>query len=225
MRAKNLSIVSALLIALISGCGSDDTRPVNPPPVDTTVNKPAPSGAAVFSPSLESLKTHLVNSKTQIDGALATLAKLTSPNTPAADLRSLYNTYGDQLARITQQAEQLRYDADAMRQKRQEYFTAWEQRETDVTNPSIRSAMESRKARLRAAHERISTTSLAAKEAYEPLMRDLQDVRRFLGTDLSPASTAMLGDVSKKANADAATVKQKIDAVIAELDTVIGAAN
>jgi hypothetical protein len=75
---------------------------------------------------------------------------------------------------------------------------------------------------LRARHERITTASLAARDAFGPFMRDLQDVRKFLATELSPATTSMLGDVSRKANADGANVKQKIDAVIVELDAVAG---
>jgi hypothetical protein len=170
--------------------------------------------------SLESLKSDLTDSKSQIDAALGSLNKLTDPKTPAADLRGTYDAYSDQLARITQNSEKLRAEAEAMRNERAAYFARWEEKAATIDNPSIRASADARKARIRSGYERITTASLTAKDAYDPFMRDLQDVRKFLGGDLSPASVSMLGDVSKKANADGANVKQKIDAIIAELDAV-----
>jgi hypothetical protein len=110
-----------------------------------------------------------------------------------------------------------------MRDARATYFAKWEAKNAEIDNPAIRASAEARQARLRAAHERITTASLAARDAYEPFMKDLNDIRKFLATEVSPQSTAMMADATRKANADGAVVKRKIDAVTAELDAVIGA--
>jgi hypothetical protein len=201
---------------------SSDTRQVEAPPPSPEANTARAAGASLQAPTLATFKSELGDSKAQIDGALATLNKLTDPRTPASELRGTYDTYADQLARITQHAQQMKQEAERMRDSRAAYFAKWEEKAAEIDNPSIRASAEARKNRLRASHDRITTASLAARDAYEPFMRDLQDVRKFLATELSPATTSMLGDVSKKANADGATVKQKIDAVITELDTVTG---
>jgi hypothetical protein len=209
---------AALLLNAV-GCGSD-SRQVEAPPVQPADNSARAAGASMQAPTLDTFKAELTDKKAQIDGALATLNKLTDPRTPASELRGTYDTYADQLARITQHSQQMKQEAERMRDERAAYFARWEDKAAEIDNPSIRASAEARKNRLRAAHDRITTAALAARDSYDPLMRDLQDVRKFLATELSPATTAMLGDVGKKANADGANVKQKIDAVIAELDAV-----
>lgn len=218
-----LFATAALMIA--SGCGSDTRQVEAPPPsqsqaVSQSANSARAARASMAAPTLDSFKADLTEGKSQIDAALASLNRLTDPKTPASDLRPAYDAYSDQLARITQQAEKIKREADTMRDARSSYFAKWEAKAAEIDNPTIRASAENRKARLRAAHDRITSKSLEARDAYEPLMRDLQDVRKFLAAELSPATASMLGDVSTKASASGANVKQKIDAVIAELDTV-----
>jgi hypothetical protein len=212
-----------------SGCGSD-SRPVEAPPVQpprSSSAPPAPMGGGMASPasftpasSMEILKGDLAASTKEIDGALASLNKLTNPQTSAADLPMAFNDYSDHLSRLNQASEKMKMEADSMRATRAEYFAKWEQKTGEIDNPNIRASAEARKNRLRAGYQRITDASVAAKDAYEPFMRDLQDVRKYLSADLTPQSVSMLGDVSKKANADGAVVKQRINAVIAELDAV-----
>jgi hypothetical protein len=174
------------------------------------------------TPSVAQFKAELIQGNADIDKVLATLGKLTDPQTPPAELRSTFDAYSDQLARMTQRSEQLRREAEQMRDSRAAYFAKWEEKAAEIDNPSIRASVEARKARLRAAHDRITTGALAARDAYEPFMRDLQDVRKYLAADLSPSSVQMLGDVGKKANTEGAVVKQRVNAVVAELDAVEG---
>src|SRR6185503_1292794 len=115
-------------------------------------------------------------------------------------------------------------EAEAMRAKRNEYFARWEEKVSEIDNPNIRASAEAKRARLRESHDRITTASAQAKDAYEPFMRDLQDTRRFLGGDLNRQSVSMLGEVQKKATANGATVKEKLGVVIRELDAIEAAA-
>jgi hypothetical protein len=214
---------TALTAALACGCGSD-SRPVKAPPVQAqTVQAESTartSSAMVPSPSLAQLKGELVQGNADIDKVLGTLHMLTDPQTPPSELRPTYDAYSDQLARMTQRSAQVRRDAEQMRDSRDAYFAKWEEKAATIDNPSVRASAEARKSRLRAAHERITTNALAARDAYEPFMRDLQDVRKYLASELSPTSVQMLGDVSKKADADGAVVKQRVNAVIRDLDAV-----
>jgi hypothetical protein len=216
--------VAATAAAFVCGCGSpSQTLPVKAPPVQQ--DAAARTSAAVMqAPSAGQFKSELTQSKSEIDRLVATLGALTDPNTPPSALRPTYDAYADQLARMTQRSQQMKREAEQMRDARAAYFAQWEEKAAQIDNPSVRASAEAGKARLRAAHERITSASLAARDAYEPFMRDLQDVRRYMAADLSPTSLQMLGDVGKKAGADGATVKQRIDAVIAELDAVEGGA-
>ena len=239
MRLASTRAAAAALVAMSGvGCGSD-SRPVNaPPPRDTTAvaatapppqpppqppsHSPPPRASRV-SPSAAGLKDFragLVESQRQIDATLASLRELTNPDT--ADLRAAYNRYCDQLARMNHHAVELRREADAMRASRDQYFGRWEDRVTQIDNPTIRNSAEARRKRLRDAHEEIITTSGEARDAYGPFMKDLQDIKKFLAADLSGGAIADLKEASKKVQEDGAVVNARIGAVIETLDAVQG---
>jgi hypothetical protein len=218
----------ALLLIALGGCGSSDTRPIEAPPPAPKQAQSTPSAAAVSSanavtaaavaPSSAAFRQELTASSQQIDRVLASLNVLADPGTQ--DLRAAYNDYSDQLARMNGHADQLKREADAMRASQKEYFAAWEQKVAQIDNPTIRAAADARRARIRDSQERIAADTLDARDAYGPFMRDLQDVRKFLGSDLSKQNTSLLGDVQTKARGSGATVKSKLSAIIAELDSI-----
>ena len=225
---KRAALLSCVLLGFAAGCGSD-SRPPNPPPAqpktssssaNTSANTSMARSDSLASPTMDAFRADLVQSQHQIDSVTASLADMTSPS--QTDLRAAYDKYCDQLARMQQHSETMRREADAMRASRDSYFGTWEQKLTDIDNPTIRASAEARRRRLRDAHERITTTSLAARDAYQPFMKDLQDVRKYLAADLSKSSVADLGDASRKVQGDGAAVRDKIGAVIRVLDEVQG---
>ena len=220
-----VTIVSSLgvsaLVVLAGGCASD-SREVNAPPVRTSGGTSStPSAARSSSPAaagLENFRAGLVSGQEQIDKTLASLAELTDPN--QTDLRGAYDRYCDNLARMNEHAQTMKREADAMRASRDDYFGKWEEKVTEIDNPTIRQSAEARRKRLRDAHERIITTSGEARDAYQPFMKDLQDIKKFLASDLSKGGIADLKDAAKKVQADGVVVKQKIGAVVETLDSV-----
>ncbi|HQY87805.1 MAG TPA: DUF2959 family protein, partial [Tepidisphaeraceae bacterium] len=158
------------------GCSSD-SKPVEAPPA-----QPAPAKietAKVTSGNgITNFRDGLIAGQQQIDLTLASLAALTDPQ--QTDLRGAYNTYCDQLARMRETSQSLKVEADAMRSSRDVYFANWEDKVSDIDNPTIRASAEARRKRLQSAHEEIITSSSAAKDAYVPFMKDLEDVRKYL---------------------------------------------
>lgn len=167
---------------------------------------------------ISGFKQGLIQSEQQIDGTLAALATLTDPAT--TDLRGAYDKYCDQLARMRQHEQTMKTEADAMKASRAEYFGAWEDKASEIDNPTIRASAEARRKRLRDAHERITTAAGEARDAYVPFMKDLEDIRKYLAADLTKSSVADLGDAAKKVQASGSAVRGKIDAVITTLDSV-----
>ena len=211
-------------------------RPAPPPaqqqqPVARAQPAPAPApmpqatvAGATVSASANSpaqLRADLVAGKEQIDRTMSALAAVSDPNQP--NLQAAYRTYCDELDKLSAHQQRLAAEAEAMRQARTTYFARWDERVSDIDNPTIRAAAEERRTRLRNAQERISTDAGQARDAYRPLMSDLQDVRKFLDGDLSKDTTAVLGPATTKAQKDAQVVKERIDVVIADLDAVQGA--
>jgi hypothetical protein len=193
-----------------------------PTKAGATAAPAAASVAAARANTAASLRQELNASKEQIDRTLASLNELAEPG--QADLKGAYKRYSENVDLLDRQAQRARMDADSMRQARAQYFSQWQATMAETDNPTLRQAAADRRARLRAGEERIVTAAGDLKESYDPFMRDLQDVRKFLADDLSADRASILGPLAKKSNQSGATVKHKIDALIAEVDAVEGPA-
>jgi len=221
-----IPVIGGLLLL----CGCADTREVNAPPPSQNPSPVTSAGsvsaqgasASMGATSAAAFRTDLVAGQQQVDKSLAALRTLTDPAT--TDLRAAYDNYSNQLARMNEHAETLRREAQAMRDSRAEYFARWEEKVSDIENPTIRATAEAKRAKLRQSHERIATATVQVRDAYESFTRDLQDVRKFLGGELSKQSVSMLGDVQRKATQSGGTVKDKIGVIVAELDAIDAAA-
>lgn len=212
--AEGLIIVAACAIPL--GCA--DSKPVSAPPPQAPVAK-APTAAARPA-GMPTFKSSLVESQKEIDDILASLNTLATPG--QTDLRGSYDKYCNNLGQMNDHAQALKVEADAMRASRDDYFGKWEEKVTEIDNPTIRASAEARRKRLRDAHEKIVTASSEAKDAYVPFMKDLEDIRKYLANDLSSSSIADLGDAIKKVQTDGAVVKGKIATIVSTLDSVQG---
>jgi len=209
-------LIAVGAMALISGCESD-TRPVNAPPPQMK-ETPPPQADQLRPQNLDTFRSTLAQSNAQIGSTLAALSDLTRPD--QENLQAAYNKYCDQLAMVQQNSESLKRQTDMMRQSRDSYFGAWEEKVEEINNPTIRASAEARRKRLRDAHEQIVTASGEARDAYVPFMKDLQDIRKYLSTDLSRSSVADLKDAAAKVQVDGRAVRGKIDAIIATLDNI-----
>ena len=212
------TLAAAMTVA--TGCSSSE-KVQAPPPKKSTPAAPAGARSAPgpLSP-MQAFRGDLVAGEAQINSTLNSLSTLTDPKT--TDLRAAYDNFSNEIAKTNDLADKIKREANQMRTAKDQYFASWEEKVTDIDNPTIRASAEARRARMRDAQERIVSKSMAVRDSYEPFMKDLQDVKKYLGPDLSKDSIADIGDAVKKVQADGATVKQKIEAVVAELDAVQG---
>jgi flagellar biosynthesis/type III secretory pathway protein FliH len=220
----------ALAVSLAAGCGSSsESRPVNAPPVASSSSSSSSSKArpAAGTPSRSAaaeavgpthMRADLMKGKQHVNSALSQLRLLTNPTT--TDLNAPFNKYSNDLAALEQHAEKMRKESDKMRESRSEYFATWEDKVSEIDNPTIRASAEARRSRLRDAQERLTTKSGEVRDAYAPLMRDMQDVRKFLAGDLSKQSVSMVSDAANKVQQSGDVLNQKIDALVAELDAL-----
>jgi hypothetical protein len=176
------------------------------------------AAAVKHAESAQQLRADLVASKDQVDRSLAALKDLTDPN--QADLTAAYKRFNEQVTRMNQQSQKVKIEADAMRQAREAYFAKWDARLAATENPTIRAESESKRARLRAGQEKIAADAASAREAYQPFIIDLEDTRKFVGTDVSKEAVSVLGPTAKKAQQDGTLLKQRLDTIIADLDAI-----
>jgi Protein of unknown function (DUF2959) len=234
-----VTFVTALLggaaLVFAGGCASDsvEVKPPPPKPKSAQPNPPAgepaapgtsaaatPAAALAAADGLDSFRAELASGQRQIDKTLASLDQLTDPN--QGDLRGAYDRYCDDLARLGEHAANVKSEADAMRASRDAYFAKWEAKASATDNPTIRASADARRERLREANQKIVSASADVRDAYQPFMKDLEDIKKFLATDLSKDGVAYVNNAAKKVRADGPVVKEKISTLIRTLDTVEG---
>ena len=59
-------------------------------------------------------------------------------------------------------------------------------------------------------HDALAATLSDIGSQLQPFMSNMQDLKSFLGTDLSPVNVGKAGDMIQKSQADALALKEKI---------------
>ena len=139
---------------------------------------------------------------------------------PGTDLGTQYKQFVKEVKSTDKQAKKLRDRADKMNAQNGAYFEAWDKDLETIQNPDIRKRSEERRAAAFDSYKKIDTVMQSANESLDPFLADLRDIQRYLGNDLTAAGIAAISDVVKKADANASTVQERIDAVVAEIDRV-----
>ena len=180
----------------------------------------AKAAQAKAANSPQQFRTSLLAGKAQVDRTLQSLTALTSPT--QADLQTAYKNFGQQVDLMKQHAAQAKVDSDAMRQSREAYFAKWDQRVAQTDNPTIRAEADAMRTRLRTEQEKLIADAALTKETYDPFITDLEDTQKFLAGGLTNDAVAALGPTVKKAQENGKLLKQRIDTLIADIDSIAG---
>ena len=198
-------IVSALMGALGCSSGGEDKK--------TAGEERA--GAAVSG--LKETRAELAAAKGQLE---KTLAAMNAMRDGQGTLPTEFATYNAELKKTEEHAAKVRARAADMRARASEYQTKWRQEVSNIDDPTLRAAANSRAEKVRERYDGITAKANETRAAYEPFMKQLKGVQTYLSNDLTAAGVQSAGDVFDRATANGKTVSERIDAVIAELDSV-----
>jgi len=201
LSAASFSFLAAL--ALVSGCSST-----------------APERAAMAVDSIDGLVSEMKNVQGGVDQALAALDALVSK--PSDDLKGQFDAYTQSVAALDQHAKAVGDRAEAMKARGQEYFKGWEETSASLSSDEMRQYSEERRAKLNAAYSDIQEKTSEAKEEFAPFITSLKDVQSYLSLDLTTTGLQSVGDLAKKAKSQGADLKESIDSVVKDLETVRG---
>jgi len=171
------------------------------------------------SESIMSTAGKLEEGRAQIDKVNGSLANLSSAQ-PGQDLRPLYKDYSSNVDKLDSIAAGVRKQAEEMRTNGQAYFTEWEAEQAKINNEDIKTRSVQRRAEVEQTFSRISDKSQRLKDAYQPLMSDLKDIRMALNNDLTPGGVAAIKPIADRVNKEAVAVKVAAGAVENEFKTL-----
>jgi Protein of unknown function (DUF2959) len=202
MRATRLLPFIPALLAIVStaGCSSSGRMAEGERAVEGAVQ----------------MKDALADERKEVDEVLASLDRIER----GQDLSAVYKKFNSDVNDLAKSADRASKSAQAMRERQAAYLGKWQKEMETLQDPSLRSTLEQRREAVRASYERVRAAGQAVREAYDPFMANLQEIRKSLSIDLTPQTVDGARPAIGAAKADGPTLKQKIAALQAELDAI-----
>jgi septal ring factor EnvC (AmiA/AmiB activator) len=152
--------------------------------------------------------------------AAVTLDQLNRLPKPDVELRPEFDKYGEELAKMVEQAQVAKDRVISMEEKGHAFFKAWEDQINSIANPEIREQAKKRyNARIKS-YNKIVKAMTEARDQLVPFLSDLNDVKTMLGSELTRNSVKSAKNLIKQANWHGQDVVESLKDVETELDRV-----
>ena len=169
--------------------------------------------------SLKDTRGELTKAKADVNDAIVAMDKLTAQG---ANLPQAFQQYTVAVKDVQAAGDKARARATAMRENGRNYIQKWEKESEAMQSPELRAGAAARRQRIRDNYEQITATGRSVRDAYQPFLRNLQEIQRALSQDLTPAGVDSAKLAIDKAKADGTALNERLDALIAQLDEVAG---
>jgi hypothetical protein len=160
--------------------------------------------------------------KSVSDNLAKSMGSLQKLSTAKGDsLKDAFGDFDKAFSNLQAKTEDVRKRATEMRAKGKDYFVAWQKEAAAIQNPELRKASESRRTAMLAANEALTRSMTEGRGLLVTLMGDLQDLRNYLGSDLTESAVASAQplvvsaqDNSKRVEASIAGVQKQLGAIL-----------
>jgi DUF2959 family protein len=160
--------------------------------------------------------------KSLSDQLTKTMTSLRSLSTAkGGDLKDSFSNFDKAISNLEAKADNVRKRATDMRAKGKDYFAAWQKEAAAIQNPELRKASESRRTSMMAAQDGLTKTMTEGRGLVVTLLGDLQDLRSFIGADLTESSVASAQELFASTQADAKRVETAVAGIQKQLSTIL----
>jgi hypothetical protein len=149
-----------------------------------------------------------------------TLEELNRMRKDSVELRTQFQLYARELAKMEEQAQLTKERALKMGEKGQAYFSAWEDAIKSIANEDIRAQAQKRYNKRVKSYNKIVKAMSDARDELKPFMSDLNDIKKLLDSELSRESVKSASNLIKTANWHGEDVTESLKDVENELDRV-----
>lgn len=188
---------------LAAGCSSDSGR--------SEASKGAIEG-------LRGTREELVKAKADVQQANEALDKLGS----GKKIEQTFGQYTSAVTKVRAAGDRAREKGADMRARQRQYVDNWEREMAATSNPELKAGAAQRRDAVRGDFGRVMLAAQAVTDSYRPYVSHLEDIRRALSNDLTPAGLAPAKPVIAKAKQEGQALLQNIDGLIAQLDAMAG---
>jgi chromosome segregation ATPase len=138
------------------------------------------------------------------------------------EVKKRYESFSREVKELEEAQKHATSDIDEMKATGAEYFSSWDAAITQMSNPDLKQSSAERRSKVMKDHQELAATLSSLGSQLQPFMSNLQDLKSFLGADLSPANVAKAGDMIQKSQADAQALKGTIAGVQKTLKQFLG---
>lgn len=170
----------------------------------------APDRAAKTASSLDVMQQNSSKARAQIDTVLSSLD--TMLDAPAERLRETYDRYDKDVKKMNEYADAIRENDRDLRKNGNTYLAQWQRDASDVSDPELRAIAEQRRDQTARNTENMRATLTSAAGSFEAFLRDVNDIQKVIGNDLTPTGQASVKQtaVAQSAQNEGARVKSSI---------------
>jgi len=148
----------------------------------------APDRAAKTASSLDVMQQNSAKARTQIDTVVSSLDALL--NAPDDRLRESYDRYARNVKQMNEYADAIRENETDLRNNGNNYLRLWQRDASNISDPELRQLAEDRRAQIAQSSTSTRSTLTSAVGTFETFLRDINDIQKALGNDLTPTGLA-----------------------------------
>ena len=169
-----------------------------------------PDRAAKTASSLDVMQHNSSKARTHVDTVLASLDTLL--NAPPDKLRETYDRYNSDVKQMNEYADAIRENDRDLRKNGNTYLAQWQRDTSNVSDPELRALSVERRDQIARSSASMRTTLTSAAGSFEGFLRDINDIQKVIGNDLTPTGQANVRNtaVARTAQSEGARVKLAI---------------
>lgn len=167
----------------------------------------APDRAAKAVSSLDVMQQNSSKARAQIDTVLASLDALL--NAPSDRLRETYDRYDRDVKKMNEYADAIRENDRDLRKNGNDYLKSWQRDASNVSDPELRALAEERRNQIGQSSQAMRSTLTSAVGGFEAYLRDINDIHKVIGNDLTPTGQASVKQTSVAQSAQSEGARAK----------------
>lgn len=169
-----------------------------------------PDHAVKAASSLQVMQDNSSKARAQIDTVLSSLDQLMEA--PADRLRETYDRYDKDVKQMNEYADNMRENDADLRKNGNTYLASWQHDASNVSDPELRALSEQRRAEIVRSSQDMRSTVTEAAGSFDAFLRNLNDIKKVMGNDLTATGQADVRrtTVAQNARSDGAHAKAMV---------------
>ena len=166
-----------------------------------------PDRAVKAASSLDVMHGNSAKARGQIDTVLTSLDNML--NASPDQLRETYDRYNRDVKQMNGYAADMRENDADLRTNGNAYLAQWQRDASNVSDPELRAIAEQRRNQIARSSEEMRSKVTLAAGSFAAFLRDINDIQKVLGNDLTPVGQRKVKDttVAQTANTEGLRVK------------------